>query len=173
VASSVGDQYLWGRDLLIAPVYQKGAKARELYLPADEWYDFWSGQRHKGGQRIVREVDLATMPVFVRAGAILPIDPIRQYSTEPVKEPLTIRVYPGADGQWQMYHDDGASHAYLKGESSLTSFSWDDRAKKLTITPAVSPSHRLPYHGSLKVELIGGKESKSVEFHGEPVSIDF
>ena len=173
VASSLGDQYLWGRDLLIAPVYQKGAKARELYLPAGEWHDFWSGRRHKGKQRIVREIDLATMPVFVRAGAILPIDPIRQYSSEAVKEPLTIRVYPGADGQWQMYHDDGASNAYLKGDSSLTSFSWDDRAKKLTIIPVVSPSYRLPYQGSLKVELIGVGESKSVDLKGEPVSIDF
>jgi alpha-glucosidase (family GH31 glycosyl hydrolase) len=173
VARSLGDQYLWGRDLLIAPVYEKGAKTRELYLPAGEWYDLWSGERQQGGRRILREVDLATMPIFVRAGAILPIDPIRQYSGEPVKEPLTIRVYPGADGQWQMYHDDGTSNAYLKGEASLTSFSWDDRTKKLTITPAVSPSHRLPYQGSLKVELIGGGESKSVDFQGEPVSVDF
>ena len=71
---------LWGRDMLVAPVVEKGATSRRLYLPKGAWFDFWTNERHDGGREIDRAVDLETMPLFVRAGAILPMGPVRQYT---------------------------------------------------------------------------------------------
>ncbi|MEK7951998.1 glycoside hydrolase family 31 protein [Luteolibacter soli] len=172
-ARGIGNEYLWGRDLLIAPVFEKGATSRETYLPAGQWYDFWSGDAHEGGSTIRRPVDLATMPIFVRAGTILPLDPIRQYTGEEVKEPLTIRIYRGADGTAQIYHDDGSSNGYLKGDSAVTSFKWDDQAGKLTIEPQVSAQHLLKHPQKLRILLIPGVKETAVDYRGEAMTVDF
>jgi alpha-glucosidase/alpha-D-xyloside xylohydrolase len=134
-ARSTGDEYLWGRDLLVAPVYHEGATSRDVYLPAGNWYDWWTGDKAAGGRVVTRTVDLATMPIYVRAGAIIPVDPIRQYTSEPVSEPTTIRVYRGANGQFVLYDDDGASQDYRRGRGSWTRLTWDDRNGRLSIEP--------------------------------------
>jgi alpha-glucosidase/alpha-D-xyloside xylohydrolase len=137
-ARAIGDQYLWGRDLLIAPVYKKGATSREVYLPAGKWYDWWTGEAETGGRTVQRPVDLAIMPIYVRAGAIIPLDPIRQYTNQVVDQPTTLKIYQGADGQTTLYDDDGISLDYLKGASTQTLMKWDDRAKRLTLEPQTS-----------------------------------
>ena len=172
-ARATGNEYLWGRDLLVAPVFEKVATSREVYLPEGQWYDFWSGELHQGSRTIQRPVDLATMPLFVKAGAILPLDPIRQYTGEETKEPLTVRIYRGANGSSQLYHDDGSSNAYLKGECAVTSFTWDDETAKLTIEPQVSPDHKLKQPQKLRIELVPGGNEKLVDYTGEPIVVDF
>jgi alpha-glucosidase (family GH31 glycosyl hydrolase) len=169
----VGDQYLWGRDLLIAPVYEKGAESREVYLPEGAWYDYWSGEIHKGGRKISRAVDLATMPIYVRAGAVIPIDPLRQYTGEAVTEPLTIQIYRGADGKFALYQDDGLSQDYLKGEAAVTDFNWDDHSKILRLSARNRglPGKREPTR--FRIELVPGTESRSVAWSGEPMEIGF
>jgi alpha-glucosidase/alpha-D-xyloside xylohydrolase len=87
---------MWGRDLLDEPVFTKGATTREVYLPKGEWYDWWTNAKSTGGQTVSRPVDLETMPIYVRAGAIVPVDPVRQYTAQPVTEPTTLKVYRGA-----------------------------------------------------------------------------
>ena len=134
-ARGLGDQYLWGRDLLIAPVYTPGATSRDVYLPAGAWYDWWTGDRVEGGRTVSRPVDLATMPIYVRAGAIIPVDPIRQHTAEVVDDPTTLRVYPGADGEFTLYDDDGISQDYLEGRGSWIRMTWDDGARQLTLEP--------------------------------------
>src|SRR5260370_26347432 len=104
-----GDEYLWGRDVLVAPVVEQGATSRKIYLPRGAWYDFWTGERQEGGREISRAVDLETMPLYVRAGAILPLGPVKQYTGEPVGEPLTSSIYPGADGGFLLYDEDCGS----------------------------------------------------------------
>ena len=126
-ARGLGNQFMWGRDLLVAPVFTKGASSRDVYLPKGEWYDWWTNARATGGQSVARAVDLATMPIYVRAGAIIPVDPVRQYTSEPVTEPTTLRVYRGADGQFTLYEDDGISQEYLQGKGSWTRIAWNDR----------------------------------------------
>src|SRR4029079_2868147 len=93
-AVKLGDEYLWGRDLLVRPVVEKGAKSRRLYLPAGTWFDWWSGEKIEGKRWLERTVDLATMPLYARAGAIIPLDPVRQYTTQAVAEPTTLRIHP-------------------------------------------------------------------------------
>jgi len=134
-ALQIADQYMWGDHILVAPVLEKGAMRRTTYLPAGEWWDFWSHQRTRSenGSEITRELDLSTMPLYVRAGAIVPIGPVRQYATEPSEEPITLRVYPGADGQFSWYQDDGISFRYQHGQFSRIDCVWQDSARKLTL----------------------------------------
>ena len=88
-AASVSDAYLWGRDMLISPVTRPGAVSKQVYLPAGVWYDFWTGERTEGGTTVDRPVDLASIPIYVRAGAVLPLGPVKQYVTEKSHEPIT------------------------------------------------------------------------------------
>ncbi len=106
-----GDQYLWGRDMLVAPVVEKGATTRRLYLPRGAWFDFWTEERVDGGREIDRAVDLATMPLYVRAGAVIPMGPVKQYTDEPSDEPMTLVVYPGADGDVDVVRGRRASRS--------------------------------------------------------------
>ncbi len=137
VAVMRGDEYLWGRDILVAPVVEKGATSRRVYLPKGDWYDYWTGEKHVGGQEITRAVDLETMPLYVRAGAIIPHDPVRQYTSEPVSDPTELRVYPGADGEFLLYDDDGRSFDYRRGEWMGAAMQWVDRARtlRMILTP--------------------------------------
>ena len=99
-AVSIGDQYLWGRDLLVAPVVNKQATKRRLYLPAGTWYDWWTDEKLTGQQWVERPVDLATMPLYVRAGAIVPLDAVRQFTSQQLDTPTRLRIYPGTDGHF-------------------------------------------------------------------------
>ncbi len=174
VAAARADEYLWGRDFLVAPVFERGATSREVYLPEGTWYDLWTGTPQSGGRTVSRRVDLETMPVFVRAGAIIPIDPVRQYVDEPVGEPLTIRIYPGSDGSFTLYEDDGG-FGYLDGRFSLTRFDWNDASKTLRVSPGEpgesANSETEPRR--FRVELATGGESKQLTWSGEPVEIKF
>lgn len=135
-ALQIADQYMWGDQVLVAPVLEQGATRRKVYLPGGEWWDFWSLHRSKSdaGLEVTCKFDLATIPLYVRAGAILPIGPVRQYATQQSEEPVTIRVYPGADGQFSWYLDDGASFAYEQGLFSRIDCSWEDSARKLAMS---------------------------------------
>tara|TARA_R110002049_G_scaffold38978_6_gene120444 strand:- start:32379 stop:34727 length:2349 start_codon:yes stop_codon:yes gene_type:complete len=130
----IGNEYLWGSELLIAPVYEEKAASREVYLPKGTWYDWWTMAKHKShGAYITREVDLATMPIYVRAGAIIPFDPVRQYTGKKINEPMNLRVYTGENGAFTLYEDDGNSLDYLNGNYQLTQFEWDDKKRQLTM----------------------------------------
>jgi alpha-glucosidase/alpha-D-xyloside xylohydrolase len=167
-----GDQYLWGRDLLVAPVVERGAKNRDVYLPAGDWYDWWTGEKTTGGKVVTKDVDLKTMPLYVRAGAIIPVDPVRQYIDEPVKEPTTIRIYSGADGNFVLYDDDGNSLDYLKNGGTWTMFKWNDAAKKLEISQDKRTQDKL-VEREFNVLLLPAGEHKTVKFSGAPVEVKF
>jgi alpha-glucosidase/alpha-D-xyloside xylohydrolase len=165
-----GDQYLWGRDMLIAPVIKPGAVSRRLYLPKGDWYDFWTGERTSGGREIERKVDLATLPFYVRAGAIVPFGPVKQYVTEKVDAPLIIRIYPGADGHFVLYDDDGVSFDYEHGEYLRLVLSWNDARRQLTLD--LAPGSKLVGGArELDVRLQGQDAGKRVRFEGKPLII--
>lgn len=104
------------------------------YLPKGaDWYDFWSGKRYKGGQTINCSTTLQTVPMFVRAGSIIPLGPEMQYVGEKAWDNLEIHVYPGADGQFTLYEDEGDSYNYEKGVYSTIPFVWNDKDRTLTI----------------------------------------
>ena len=169
-ASSTGNEYLWGRDLLIAPVFTKGALSREVYLPAGDWYDWWTHEKITGGRTVNRFVDLATMPIYARAGAIIPFDPVRQYTSEKTGEPTTLKIFTGADGHFILYEDDGISMNYLKGKNVLTSISWNDKDKKLTIGPATKNVNKeRVIKRKFIIELIPSDSKEEVNYPGKTV----
>jgi alpha-glucosidase/alpha-D-xyloside xylohydrolase len=166
-ARGLGNQFLWGRDLLIAPVYTKGATSRDLYLPKGDWYDWWTNAKVTGGTTVTRPVDLSTMPIYVRAGAIVPIDPVRQYTGQAVSEPTTLKVYRGTDGQYTLYEDDGISQEYLSGRGSWTRISWNDRARQLTIEPgAPAGASNVVSTRSFRVQVLPEGTTRTVTFTG-------
>jgi alpha-glucosidase (family GH31 glycosyl hydrolase) len=175
-AANLGSEYLWGRDLLVAPVVEKGAKTRRLYLPSGSWHDWWTGEKLPGQRWIERPVDLGTLPLYARAGAIIPLDPVRQFTSQPVAEPATLRIFPGANGAFTFYDDDGQSLGYRDGSDPKTVWiriRWDDTARRLTL----EPDERMKrWPGGVRmfaVESAGSSaKSKPIEFRGVPVAVD-
>lgn len=171
VAVARDDEYLWGRDVLVAPVFEKGTTSRRVYLPRGSWYDFWSGERTDGGREITRDVDLETMPLFVRAGAILPLGPVKQYTSEKVDEPLSVTVYPGADGSFLLYEDDGKSFNYRKGEWMGIKMTWNDSRRALSLHLAEGSRMLPPVRRTIDVKL--AQTTRQIVFEGRPVEVSF
>jgi len=175
-ALGVATEFLWGRDLLVAPVFEKGAESRDAYLPeGDAWYDWWSNERHVGGRTVTRTVDLETMPLFAREGAIIPFDPVRQYMEQEVDGPTTIKVFSGADGEFTMYEDDGISLEYLEGQGTWTRMAWDDGTSTLTIEPAPpeGAANTSSEPRTFVVQLLPSGETHTVQYSGVPVTVAF
>lgn len=126
------DEYMYGPAFLVAPVSEQGAESRKVYLPAGTaWYDFWTNRRYAGGQTIVAEAPIDRIPLFVRAGSIVPLGSTILSADEP-QSITRLRVYPGADGSFTLFKDDGKTYAYEKGAGAITTFHWDDRGRQLT-----------------------------------------
>jgi alpha-glucosidase/alpha-D-xyloside xylohydrolase len=152
-AWSTTDAYLFGPSLLVAPVFEQGATERKVYLPAGGWYDFWTAKRIEGGTTVTVPTTLETMPLFVRAGSIVPTGPVKQYVSEFSTEPVRLTVYPGADGRFQLYDDDGLSFGYEKGAFGIVDLKWDDATR--TLHYALVKDGLLPVR-ELTVLLAGG-----------------
>lgn len=168
-----GDEYLWGRDVLVAPVVEKGATERKVYLPRGEWYDFWTEEKFAGGREISKAVDLATMPLYVRAGAILPLGPVKQYTAEKVDAPLTLTVYPGADGAFTLYEDDGATFNYQRGDFTKIQIVWNNTRRALSLRLANGSKPTTPPQRKIEVRVVGEKTVRPIVFAGRPLEIKF
>ena len=163
------DEYLWGRDLLVAPIVEQGATSRKIYLPHGAWFDFWTGERVQGGAEISREVDLETTPLYVRAGAILPLGPAKQYVEHKVDEPLSISIYPGADASFLLYEDDGSSFDYRKGKWMGVQMAWHDARRVLKLSLASGSRILPPLRRNIEVKL--GQNTRATVFDGHPVEV--
>ena len=153
VAINRDDEYMFGRSLLVKPITQplyswferrtshwiypeveKAAAPVEVYLPAGtKWWDFWSNEQYEGGKAIKRLAPIDIMPVFVKAGSIIPFGPKVQYSGEKAWDNLELRVYPGADGDFVLYEDAGDGYGYEQGEFAQIRFHWNDSSQQ-TVT---------------------------------------
>jgi alpha-D-xyloside xylohydrolase len=132
-AQNTGDEYLFGPAILVSPVTTQGATSRTVYLPQATWYDFWTGEKQEGGKRVQAEAPLETMPLFVRAGSIVPMGPAMEWTTEKPADPIEVRVYPGADGDFTFYEDENDGYRYEKGAHATIAMHWDDAAGTLTL----------------------------------------
>jgi alpha-glucosidase (family GH31 glycosyl hydrolase) len=135
------------------------------------WFDFWTGEQLQGGREITRPVDLETLPLYVRAGSVLPLGPIKQYVDEPVNEPLSVSIYPGADASFLLYEDDGSSFNYRKGEWMGVQMTWNDKQKTLRIELAPASRMLPPSQRTIAVNLAGSR--RDITFSGTPVKISF
>jgi alpha-glucosidase/alpha-D-xyloside xylohydrolase len=155
-------------------LFRKGATSRDVYLPKGDWYDWWTNAKSAGGRTVTREVDLATMPIYVRGGAIIPVDPVRQYTSEPVSDPTTLRVYRGADGHFILYEDDGISQDYLNQRGSWIRVTWSDRSRRLTLEPGAPPGATdVVSQRRFRVLMLPDGEERQVVYSGRRVSVTF
>jgi alpha-D-xyloside xylohydrolase len=127
---NIGDEFMFGPALLVAPVTQEGATSREVYLPETKggWYDFWTGERMAGGKRVMAAAPITKIPVYVRAGSIVPMGPVVEYAEQKSDAPVELRVYPGADADFTLYDDAGDGYGYEHGEYATVTVHWDDAA---------------------------------------------
>jgi alpha-D-xyloside xylohydrolase len=137
----IGDQFLLGPSLLVNPVTTRGATRRDVYLPGGAdgagagagWYDFWKGVHHPGRRRIDAPAPYESLPLYVKAGSILPMGPELSYTGEKPADPLTLWVYTGADASFDLYEDDGVSYGYEQGLASTIPLHWDEARRALTV----------------------------------------
>ena len=201
-ASRLNDEYMFGRNLLVKPVtdplytwkdnekkghtiypdVKKAAAPVSVYLPkGNKWYDFWNNALYEGGQDIQRLCPIDIMPVFVKAGTILPFGPEVQYSSEKPWDELEIRVYPGADGSFVLYEDEGDNYNYEKGKFSEIVFSWDEAAHTLNIAPRKGAFKGMLQKRKFHIVLVGAesgvgnlpmKVSKTIAYNGKAMKVN-
>ena len=130
--ADIPDEYMFGPAFLVAPVTEQGATERKVYLPAGcDWYNYWTNERMKGGQTINANAPIDTLPLFVRAGSIVPLG-AEVLSTDKPQPIASVKVYAGANGAFTLFSDDGTTYGYEKGQGSMTKLTWDDAKHRLT-----------------------------------------
>ena len=130
----IGDQFMYGPAIMVSPVTTQGATSRSVYLPAGKWYDFWTGAAVNGGASITADAPLSQIPLHIRAGSIVPMGPEIEYATQKA-DTIELRVYPGANGSFTMYEDEGDNYNYETGKYSTIPITYDDATKNVTVGP--------------------------------------
>lgn len=149
----------------------KATKSYEVYLPAGtKWYDYWTGKQYDGGQKLTTNVTLENSPLYVKAGAILPLGPDVQYVNENKYDNLEIVVYPGANGEFTLYEDEGDNYNYEQGKYSTIQLSWNDKAKTLTIGKRQGAFDGMLQNRTFRVKIVGGTE-KTVQYNGKALTV--
>lgn len=182
-AQNTGDEYLFGPALLVSPVTTHGATSRSVYLPKADWYDFWTGAKQSGGKRIEADAPISKLPLFVRAGSIVPMGPEMEWTTQKPADPIELRIYTGADGDFTFYEDQNDGYQYEKGAHATIALHWDDAAKRLTLGaregsfPGILAQHTFrivivsPNHGVGIGETANA--DKTVTYNGEKQAVSF
>jgi alpha-D-xyloside xylohydrolase len=191
----IDDQYMFGPAIMVCPVVRplyyhrdnvkidSSSCTREVYLPKGaEWFDFWTGKKFDGGQEVKADASYETMPLFIRAGSITPMGPFIQYSTER-SDPIEIRIYPGANGEFTLYEDENDNYDYLKGLCSLITFQWNDAQRKLTIGHREGSYPGMPQEHTFNIVLVKENKGigvevstvvdKTIKYSGKEVVIEF
>jgi alpha-D-xyloside xylohydrolase len=132
-AQNIGDQFMFGPAFLVNPVTEPAASLRQLYLPEAKWYDFWAGTAVAGNRMIEAAAPLERIPLYVRAGSILPLGPDVEWAGEKPADPIELRIYPGADGDFTLYEDENDNYNYEKGAYATIPLHWDSNQSRLTI----------------------------------------
>jgi alpha-D-xyloside xylohydrolase len=165
-------QYMFGPAILVAPVIEPGVERRYVYLPeGTEWYDFNSGERMPGGRVIDANAPLARMPLFVKAGSIVPTGPAIQHTGESLNAPLTLNVYTGADGSFEIYEDDGLSYGCEEGQWSRIPVNYEEATGTLTIGTREGGFEGMAEEREIAVRWISGPETVPADFDAEPAEI--
>ncbi|HVZ83549.1 MAG TPA: glycoside hydrolase family 31 protein [Terracidiphilus sp.] len=167
-AQNTADEYLFGPAILVSPVYIQGATSRSVYLPQSTWYDFWTGDKIAGSQRITADAPLAKLPLYIRAGSIIPMGPAMEWSTEKPADPIELRIYPGADGDFTLYEDANDGYAYTKGQHDTIALHWNDAARTLTIGPREGSFPGMLSTHTFKVVLVGKDHGAGIAETAQP-----
>jgi alpha-D-xyloside xylohydrolase len=180
-----GTEYMYGKSFLVVPVtqpfYAKGEKAGSsvdfsrtqtypVYLPeGTDWYDFWTGEKLSGGTEFSRETPVDLMPLYVRAGAIIPWGPDVQYAAEKDWKNLELRIYPGADGEFVLYEDENDNYNYEKGMYSTIKIIWNESKQTLTIGDRQGEFPGMLKERTFRIILVGVGEGKEINYKGASI----
>lgn len=188
---SIPDQYMFGPAFLVNPVTEQlytgknaaaGKKTREVYLPTGtKWYDFWTGQLYKGGQTMAAAAPLNIIPLYVKAGSIVPMGSVMEYATQKPADKIELRIYPGADGKFSFYEDENDNYNYEKGQSATFQFVWNDKKHQLSISDTKGSFPGMLKQRTFNVVLVKGahgstvqtttKADKSITYTGKAISV--
>jgi alpha-D-xyloside xylohydrolase len=188
---NIPDQYMFGPAFLVNPVTQQlysgapagnNGKSRKVYLPkTSKWFNFWSGEILNGGQTIDAQAPIETMPLYVKAGSIIPMGPNVEYATQKSSEAVELRIYPGADGEFKFYQDEDDNYNYEKGKYATFILKWNDKLRQLTISDRKGTFIGMPQKQVFHVVLvkpghganidITSKVDKIVNYQGKTISI--
>ena len=179
----LSDQWMFGPALMPCPVYEFKARSRSVYFPQGGWYDFYSGSYISGGQRLTVDAPYERIPLYVRAGSIVPVGPEMEWSDQKPEDDLLILVYSGADAAFTLYQDDGLTYAYEKGECSKIALSWNEEEKTLEIGRREGSYKNMPKDIKFRVVVVGNDKPfafdgdapgmQEVNYTGEPVTLKF
>jgi alpha-D-xyloside xylohydrolase len=180
-AQNIGNEYSFGPAILVAPVTEQGAAEKRLYLPKAKWHDFWTGEAVDGGRFINANAPIETLPLFVRAGSILPLGPDVEFAAAKAADPIELRIYRGADGDFTLYEDEGDSYAYEKGAHATIPFHWDESKQILSIGDRQGEFPGMPASRTFHVVFVGknhgtggdltGKADRTVTYSGKQLSV--
>jgi alpha-D-xyloside xylohydrolase len=166
---NIGDQYMFGPSLLINPVYEYKQRQRELYLPQSAgWYNLYSGKFYAGGQKINADAPYERMPVFVKAGSIIPFGPELQYTSEKPADTITLNVYTGADASFNLYEDEGTNYNYEKGDYSNIPLHYNEDTKMLTIGKRKGEFEGMLKNRVFKITWIDKNENIGLDVRSKP-----
>jgi len=183
------DEYMFGKSILVNPVtkamYVKAGtdgmvedfgtvKSQETYLPAGtDWFDFWTGDKIAGGQKTTKQTPLDIIPIYIKAGSVLPIGPKVQYATEKKWDNLEIRVYPGANGDFTLYEDENDNYNYEKGKYTEIKFHWDDKTRTLSIADRTGSYDGMLDQRKFNISVVAKSVSaaKEISFSGKKVAV--
>ena len=160
---NLGDEFMFGPSILVNPVLKADTTKRNVYLPDAAWYDFWTGKSLTGGQEIEADAPLDRIPLFVRAGSILPMGPQIEYATQDPAGPIELRIYRGADGKFDLYEDAGDGYEYEKGQHSVIPIQWNDHNSSLTIGSRQGSFPGMIEHRKFRVVLVAGGHGTGVD----------
>lgn len=177
----IGNEYLFGRQMLVAPVTRYQATTWDTYLPAGtKWWNFWTNQQVDGGQTLSVPVTRSELPVFVKAGTILPFGPAVQYTTEQRWDNMEVRIYPGADGTFTLYEDENDNYNYEHGAYTTITFRWDDTAQLLTVGNQTGSFKGMLKKRKFQIVLVGPDSGigdqpmhpdKTISYSGKQISV--
>jgi alpha-D-xyloside xylohydrolase len=166
---NIGDQYMFGPALLVNPVTEYKARTRSVYLPAGNgWYDFRSGDYFEGGQTIRADAPYSVIPLFVKAGSLIPCGPEIQYTTEKQADTLRLFVYTGTDGNFNLYEDENINNNYKKGEFSIIPIQYQEKERTLTIGKRQGTFPGMLYDRTIEIVRIGKEKPIPLEFASKP-----
>jgi len=154
--ADIADEYMFGPAFLVSPVWKQGAKKRDVYLPAaPAWYNFWSGDKTTSRQELEADAPLDRIPLFIRAGSIVPLGPEIEYAGQRTAWPIELRIYRGADGTFDLYRDEGDGYGYEHGASSVIPIQWDDASATLTLGERAGSFRDMSEHIAFRIVLVG------------------
>ena len=188
----IGDQFMFGPALLVTPITQPmyyaanssalkdAVKSRPVYLPKGaDWYDFWTGKYYTGGQTIITDAPIELMPLYVRAGSIVPFGPDIHHTGEGRDAPIELYIYPGYDGHFTIYEDDGDSYNYEQGLFARIRIDWNEQTRQLTIGPCQGNYPGIPASREFRPIIVSegteernGAQKSSLVYSGQKIVVD-